>query len=51
MPRECDSDATSIDGVLVVVRGGESPLHGEGEQFKNLLEILTNLSEVKTFDN
>jgi hypothetical protein len=34
MLRECGPDATPIDGVLVVVRGRENLLHGEGEQFR-----------------
>ena len=37
MPRERDLDARWAGGVPVVVRGGESPLHGEGEQFKWLV--------------
>lgn len=38
MLREHDLDALSTGGAPVVVRGGESPLHGEGEQFKYVCE-------------
>lgn len=35
MPRGHGPDDVSTDGALVVVRGGESLPHGEGEQFKH----------------
>jgi len=35
MPRGHGPDDVSTGGAPVVVRGGESPLHGEGEQFKH----------------
>ena len=38
MPRGHDPDALPIGGAFVVVRGGESPLHGEGKQFKYVCE-------------
>jgi hypothetical protein len=34
MLREYDPDDEQAGGALVVVGDGESPLHGEGEQFK-----------------
>ena len=34
MPRGHDPEAELTGGAPVVVRDGESPLHGEGEQFK-----------------
>ena len=33
MLREHDPDDTQVGGAFVVVRDGESPLHGEGAQF------------------
>ena len=44
MLREHDPDDEQADGALVVVRDGESPLHGEGEQlnrfaFANYLTV------------
>ena len=41
MPRECGPDAPKAGGVPVVVRGGESPLHGEGEQSKRLVRLIS----------
>ena len=47
-----DLDAISTDGVFVVVRDGESPLHGEGRQFNHVCNAnYLTISEVKTFDN
>ena len=34
--REHGLDALQVGGAFVVVGGGESPLHGEGRQFKRL---------------
>lgn len=46
-----DPDERRAGGASVVVRDGESPLHGEGKQF-NLLELrIIRRREVKTFDN
>ncbi|ASJ74597.1 hypothetical protein IMCC3135_22635 [Granulosicoccus antarcticus IMCC3135] len=36
MPRGHDPDALPSGGASVVVRGGESPLHGKGKQFKHV---------------
>lgn len=36
MLRGHDLDALPTGGAPVVVRGGESPLHGKGEQFKSV---------------
>lgn len=36
MPRGHGPNDVSAGGASVVVRGGESPLHGEGEQFKHV---------------
>ena len=36
MLRGHDLDALPTGGASVVVRGGESPLHGEGKQFKHV---------------
>ena len=41
MRRECDPDARWAGGVPVVVRGRESLLHGEGEQFKWLAWLIS----------
>lgn len=38
MRRGHDLDALPIGGAPVVVRGGESPPHGEGEQFKSVCD-------------
>ena len=38
MLRGHDLDALPTDGAPVVVQGGESPLHGEGEQFKSVCD-------------
>ena len=52
MLRGHDPDDQLTGGVFVVVRDGESPLHGEGRQFKYVCSAnyLTD-REVKTFDN
>lgn len=34
-----DLNGSSVDGVPVVVRDGESPLHGKGEQFKYAYKV------------
>lgn len=36
MQRGHDPDDVLAGGASVVVRGGESPLHGEGKQFKHV---------------
>jgi len=52
MLRGHDLDDHPIGGAFIVVRDGESPLHGEGRQFKHVCSAnyLTD-REVKTFDN
>ena len=52
MLRGHNPDGQSTGGVFIVVRDGESPLHGEGRQFNHVCNanyLTTN--EVKTFDN
>ena len=52
MLRGHDPDDVSTGGASVVVRDGESPLHGEGRAVQVcLLRRLSDRSEVKTFDN
>jgi len=47
-----DPDVMQTGGAFVVVRDGESPLHGEGAQFNVICACkLPDLNEVKTFDN
>jgi len=37
MRRECDPEDVHVGRASVVVRDGESPLHGEGKQFRPLV--------------
>ena len=39
MPREHDPDDVQTGGALVVIGDGESPLHGEGEQFNRFAVV------------
>ena len=41
--KEALLDAAHVGGALVVVRAGESPVHGEGEQFEWLVGRVTDL--------
>jgi hypothetical protein len=41
MLKRRDADVPHADGAPVVVRDGESPLHGEGEQLKRFAEQTT----------
>ena len=51
MIREHDPEDGKTGGVPAVVRDGENPLHGEGEQPDRLSLHINRSGEVKTFDN